>query len=253
MRSMHRGSPSVTRSPLMLSAIVVVSLLFTVAPVRGAGPAPLSIGHETSDLAQARWAECVVDSPEEGQQTCTSIEVHGVDGVRWYSDGGLPMRESQDLACVYMSTDVLSLSGESVPVNLQYRSGCAEDATFHISRTLDAASLSATIGLFEEVCVPNRDGVIECTSVDLDLAVGVTVEWTGNGDVVRFGSTEIFNQVMTSGERCVSVSGERGKQRAASASGTLDGTPLGLSDEGVLGRYVVRSLIHDTCEGNNEG
>lgn len=253
MRSMHPGSPSVTRWPLVLCAAMIVSLLFATAPVRGAGPTPVSIGHEASDIAQARWAECVVDSPEEGLQTCTTIEIRAVDGVRWYSDVGLPVRESQDLACLHMSTDVMSLSGESDPVNVQFRSGCAEDAMFHVSPTLEAASLSATIGLFEEVCVPNRDGVIECASVDLDLAVGVTVEWTSNGDVVRFGATDVFNQVIASGERCVSVSAARGRERAASASGTLDGTPLGWSDEGVLGRYALRSLVHDSCEGNTEG
>ena len=228
------------RHVLSVVLSLVALLVFAVGPTLGQeGPGPHRFSYRQNGIsADAFWQTCRDNSPSPGLTTCESVNIFAFDGRSVFRENGSPPVRQGGQVCV--NTDVTDEFG--LPVS--FESGCTEALNFQAARDISGATLAATVPVEPFVCSEVPGGVECVPSGTAPREVGVSATWTSIGPITRFQNRSV-SRTETDGLVCVFRQSGQGVRTEAAATGTVDGTYLGVSDFATMTRGTFRFL--DQC------
>jgi hypothetical protein len=210
------------RTIALVGSIALLTALLT-SPVGAAGGPPGGydiVSHSTS--ATAIWASCVQDGDT---WVCGDLGLFGWEGVD-IGDDAFPRG---DVVCVSLFRNVYDADTDQL-LDEQAEFGCSADASFAAANNLGSASLAAgSVELTGYHCVyelgsPNEPDCTDLGPREVSLAADMTA--TGPAEKVK---ERVSERSFGPDGRCHLRINNNGTRRAASATGTFDGDPLGFT------------------------
>lgn len=216
------------RRRLLIPVVLGLLALTVASPVAGANPHERHTFSQSGLFADAYWDTCFPEVAE----TCTSVYISVLSGVRSDSSGVRPTRSAGDEVCY--SSNIYDPTGGDPSFTYTY--GCSTTATVTFADDLSTATASGTI----EVQDCTFDPEVNAETCTPGGTVDVSATWTAIGPLEQFRERSRSTSTVE-GMTCTNMFSGQGTRRFGSATATVDGVSLGDADFAFLSEGRQRS------------